>query len=125
MRGAGRPAPRAKQRAMRILTAFTLACAMSAAPLPKGDAAKGKELFMPCELCHSPDAWRTGGLLARKGGPSLRHLYSKSRLTTTGKPLNDDTVLEVINNGGKGMVPYKDSLSPQQKADLLAYLKTQ
>src|SRR5665213_2428607 len=75
-------------------------------PLPKGDAARGKALFAQCELCHSPDAWRTGGLLARKGGPSLRGLYRKSRLTTTGKPVNDQTVLEAINNGGKGMVPF-------------------
>jgi mono/diheme cytochrome c family protein len=110
---------------MKILTALLLAGAISAAPLPKGDAAKGKELFMQCQLCHSPDAWRTGGLLARKGGPSLRRLYQKSKLTTTGKPVNDDSVLEVINNGGKGMVPYKDSLSAQQKADLIAYLKSQ
>src|SRR4051794_16580244 len=91
---------------IKILIPLLLAGALSAAgaPLPKGDVAKGKELFMQCQLCHSPDAWRTGGLLARKGGPSLRRLYSKSKLTTTGKPVNDDSVLEVINNGGKGMV---------------------
>jgi cytochrome c len=111
---------------MNIFSTFLLAAVLAAgAQPPKGDAARGKELFMQCQLCHSPDAWRTGGLLARKGGPSLRHLYQKSRLTTTGKPVNDDSVLEVINNGGKGMVPFKDSLSLQQKADLLAYLKSQ
>lgn len=97
----------------------------SAAQLPKGDAARGKAAFEQCVLCHDPNAWRTGGLLARKGGPPLRHLYSKSKLSTTGKPVNDDNVLEVINNGGKGMVAFRDTLTAQQKADLLAYLKSQ
>lgn len=99
--------------------------AQTAAQLPKGDVARGKAAFQQCQLCHDPDAWRTGGLLARKGGPPLRKLYSKSHLATTGKPVNDDTVLEVINNGGKGMVPFRDTLNAQQKADLIAYIKSQ
>ncbi len=113
------------QNASKAATKAAPAAQLTAAQLPKGDAANGKKLFEPCSLCHSPDAWRTGGLLARKGGPSLRGLYRKSKLVSTGKPVNDDTVLEVINNGGKGMVPFKDTFSPAQKADLLAYLKGQ
>src|SRR5690349_9850672 len=89
----------------------------------KGDASRGKAVFEQCAVCHSADAWRTAGLATRKG-PSLRGLFRKQNLRN-GKPVNDANVLEVIDTGGKGMSPYKDVLTAQQKADVIAFLRTQ
>jgi mono/diheme cytochrome c family protein len=36
----------------------------------------------------------------------------------------DQTVLAKINEGGGGMPSYKDMLSDEEKANVLAYLKT-
>lgn len=83
----------------------------------KGDAAKGKQLFEQCSICHNVDTPE------KKMGPSLQGLFKKKTLTN-GKPVNDDNVLAQINNGGNGMPAYQDMLSAQDKADLLAYLHT-
>jgi mono/diheme cytochrome c family protein len=83
----------------------------------KGDAAKGKEVFEQCQVCHNVDTDE------RKMGPSLKGLFKKKQLTN-GKPANDANVLNQINNGGNGMPAYGDMLTAQQKADLLAYLHT-
>ena len=86
---------------------------------PKGDAAKGKDIFdQQCGLCH--DATTT----EKKMGPGLKGLYKNPKLTTTGKPTNDANVLDKINTGGNGMPPEKDLLSDADKANLLAYLRT-
>ena len=83
-----------------------------------GDAAKGKEVFEQCSVCHNSDSTE------RKMGPGLKGLFKKGKLDSNGKPANEANVLEKINEGGNGMPGYKDSLSDGEKADLLAYLKT-
>jgi cytochrome c len=80
--------------------------------------AKGKELFQQCAGCHNVDNGE------KKMGPSLKGLYSKKTLSSNGKPVTDANVLHVINVGGKGMPAYGNMLSPAEKKDLLAYLKT-
>lgn len=87
-------------------------------PPAKGDAAKGKAAFdQQCGLCH--DALTTD----KKMGPGMKGFYKRPKIATTGKPTNDANVLEKIGTGGNGMPPF-DSLSPAEKAELLAYLKT-
>lgn len=83
----------------------------------KGDAAKGKETFEQCALCHSVDSPE------KKVGPSLQGLF-KHKTLQNGKPVNDANVLAQINNGGNGMPAYGDQLSADEKANLLAYLHT-
>lgn len=83
----------------------------------KGDAAKGKELFEQCAVCHNTDS------PDKKVGPSLMGLFKKPKLKN-GKPVTDENVKAVINAGGNGMPAYADMLSDQEKADLIAYLKT-
>ena len=83
----------------------------------KGDAAKGKTVFEQCAVCHSADTDE------KKMGPGLKGLFKKDKLANGKKP-SDATVLSKINEGGNGMPPYKDSLSDQEKNDVLAYLKT-
>jgi cytochrome c len=83
----------------------------------KGDAAKGKQAFEQCAICHNVDSPE------KKMGPSLQGLFKKKALQS-GKPVNDANVTAQINNGGNGMPAYGDMLSAQDKADLLAYLHT-
>ncbi len=83
----------------------------------KGDAAKGKETFEQCAMCHSADTDE------KKMGPTLKGLYKKKTMTT-GKAVTDANVMAQINNGGGGMPGFSDSLSAEEKTNLLAYLKT-
>ena len=83
----------------------------------KGNAAKGKEVFEQCGVCHNADSDE------KKMGPGLKGLYKKDKLTNGKKP-SDATVLAKINEGGNGMPAYKDVLSDSEKDDLIAYLKT-
>jgi len=108
----------------RLLTlSVSLALAASTAGLAqkKGgkvpDAAKGKEIFEQCAVCHNAASDE------KKVGPGLKGLFKKPKLAS-GKKLSDQTVLAWINEGGKGMPSYKDMLSEEEKANVLAYLKT-
>jgi mono/diheme cytochrome c family protein len=84
----------------------------------KGDADKGNEIFdEQCSSCH--DAFST----ERKAGPGLKWLFSKEKLDSNGKPVTEANVLEKLNTGGKGMPSFKETLSAEDKADVIAYLK--
>ncbi len=83
----------------------------------KGDAAKGKEVFEQCGVCHSAT---TG---EKKIGPSLKGIYKKAALKN-GKKVTDASITETVNKGGNGMPPFADILTAAEKTDLLAYLKT-
>jgi mono/diheme cytochrome c family protein len=83
----------------------------------KGDAAKGKETFEQCAICHNVDTDE------KKMGPSLKGLF-KHKTLASGKPVTDENVLAQINNGGNGMPAYADMLSADDKANILAYLHT-
>ncbi len=82
----------------------------------KGDAAKGKEVFEQCSVCHNADSTE------KKMGPGLKGM-SKRKLGS-GKPATDANVMGKVDEGGNGMPAYKDMLSAAEKANLLAYLKT-
>ena len=100
-----------------VITA-ALAAGSSVALAQKGTAAKGKEVFEgQCSVCHNADS------ADKKIGPGLKGLYKHDKLAN-GKPVNDNSVRDQVNEGGNGMPGYKDILSDQERADLLAYLKT-
>jgi cytochrome c2 len=104
----------------RILAAFTLGLFLSAGLLPaqkKGDPAKGKEVFDQCGVCHSATTDE------KKMGPSLKGLFKKAKLAS-GQPVSDASVTAVINKGKGTMPAFADVLSADEKADVLAYLKT-
>jgi len=82
-----------------------------------GDAAKGKEVFDQCSVCHNADSEET------KVGPGLKGLFKHAKLAN-GKPVNEANVRDKINDGGNGMPAYGDQLSDQEKNDVVAYLKT-
>jgi mono/diheme cytochrome c family protein len=106
-----------KTQYLAIASVLLFGC-VSASAQKKGDAAKGKEVFDQCSVCHNADS------ADRKMGPGLKGLFKKGKLESNGKPANDANVLEKINEGGNGMPAYKDTLSDEEKANLIAYLKT-
>src|SRR5690348_18274068 len=107
-------------------SAWIAACAgllMGALGLPGAakpvDAEKGKALFGDnCEVCHNSDSTEA------KIGPGLKGLFKRQALANK-KKVNDENVLEMIEKGSPaGMPPFADQLTEQEKADILAYLKT-
>ncbi len=83
----------------------------------EGDAAKGKEVFEQCAVCHSADTDE------KKMGPGLKGLFKKAKLVN-GKAANEANIRAIINEGGNGMPPYEEMLEKKEKDDLIAYLKT-
>ena len=105
-------------RSRTLLFTGAIALAGSSLYAQKGDAAKGKEVFDQCSVCHNSDSTDA------KIGPGLKGLFKKDKMSTTGKPVTDANVIQKINEGGNGMPAYKDILSDDEKANVLAYLKT-
>ena len=105
--------------AAAFLAASTLLGQSAIATQTTASAEKGNEVFdEQCASCHH--AYDSD----RKIGPSLQFLFGKEKLQSNGKPVNDANVLELIAKGAKGMPAFKDGLSEDDKADLLAYLRT-
>ena len=69
-----------------------------------------------CERCHEPYSTKD------KKGPGLEGLFQHQYLAVSGLPANDERVLDIISHGRKDMPGYSQVLTPQQMADLLAYL---
>ena len=105
------------QKSITLLFAGAIAFAGSSLYAQKGDAAKGKEVFDQCSVCHNSDSTEV------KMGPGLKGLFKRAKLNS-GKPVSDANVLNQINEGGNGMPAYKDILSEDEKANVLAYLKS-
>jgi cytochrome c2 len=106
------------KKSQYLALSFALLCGSATVYGQKGDAAKGKEVFDQCSVCHNADT------AERKMGPGLKGLFKKGKLESNGKPATEANVLEKINEGGNGMPAYKDMLSDEEKANLIAYLKT-
>ena len=99
-------------------TALALA-GVSALAQSKGDAMRGKDVFESnCSVCHNADSTE------RKMGPGLKGLFKRDTLANK-KKVSDASVLEMIEKGSPtGMPGFADQLSDQEKADVIAYLKT-
>ena len=75
-----------------------------------------------CYLCHFIDAQdeRWG----RKWGPSLKDLFKRQDAKLlNGKPINDQTVTEWINEGSANMPAFKHTLNARQIQMIITYLK--
>ncbi len=94
-----------------------LLAGLLAAADTKGDAAKGKEVFEQCSVCHNADTDE------KKIGPALKGLFKHEKLKN-GKKVTEENVKAMINAGGNGMPAYADLLSEAEKANVIAYLKT-
>ncbi len=105
------------KKSVTLLLAGAIALTGSSLYAQKGDAAKGKEVFDQCTVCHNSDSTEV------KMGPGLKGLFKRAKLNS-GKPVNDANVLGQINDGGNGMPAYGDILSDEEKANVIAFLKT-
>jgi mono/diheme cytochrome c family protein len=104
---------------MKMLIGGLAAAALLVVAAEKsGDASKGKALFeQHCATCHHATSTE------KKLGPGLKGLYQKRKMQNGQKP-SDQSVLARLDKGGGGMPSYKELLSAEEKAHLLAYLKT-
>jgi cytochrome c len=106
------------KKSLTLVFAGAIALAGSNLYAQKGDAAKGKEVFGDnCSVCHNSDSAEV------KMGPGLKGLFKKAKMNS-GKPMSEANVVGQINDGGNGMPPYKDVLSAEEKANVIAFLKT-
>ncbi|HTR64370.1 MAG TPA: cytochrome c [Terriglobales bacterium] len=71
-----------------------------------------------CQRCH--EAYSSSD----KNGPSLKGMFKRPYLASSGLPANDERVNEIILYGRSKMPGYAQALSQQQVKDLLAYLRT-
>jgi cytochrome c2 len=99
------------------LASTLLVAGSSVAADKKGDAAKGKEVFEQCSVCHYATTDQ------KKMGPSLKGLFKKPKLAN-GQRMTDENVLNFINKGKGSMPAFSSVLSDEERADLLTYLKT-
>lgn len=81
--------------------------------------AAGRRIYAAeCDRCHEP--YSTRG----KKGPGLQGVFRRKYLSLSGLPANDERVTDIIRTGRHEMPGYSQKLSPQDIADLLAYLHT-
>ena len=107
------------RKSITLLFAGVILLAGSSLFAQKGDAAKGKEVFENnCAVCHNSDSTEV------KMGPGFKGLFKRDKMVTTGKAPTEANVLAKINEGGNGMPAYKDILADDEKAHVIAYLKT-
>ena len=86
--------------------------------LKAADAGKGKEVFEQCSVCHNADSDE------KKMGPGLKGLFKKTTLSDGKTKVTDKSVQTKVDQGGNGMPGYEELLIKDEKANLLAYLKT-
>ncbi len=107
------------QKSVKLLLAGAMVFTGSSLYAQKGDAKAGKEVFENnCSVCHNSDSTEV------KMGPGLKGISKRAKMTTTGKAPTDANLLEKVSTGGNGMPAYADILSDEEKANVIAYLKT-
>jgi cytochrome c len=82
-----------------------------------GDAKKGEAAFENCSVCHNSDSTET------KIGPGLKGVFKREKLVN-GKPVNEANIKALITDGSGGMPPFGDSISSEDKDNIIAFLKT-
>lgn len=88
----------------------------STSTVAAGNAQNGMQIFQKnCSSCHSSGSNTVVG-------PGLATVYQKSTLPN-GQKVTDDNVANWIRTGGGGM-PGFPQLSDQDRADLVAYIKS-
>jgi cytochrome c len=118
---------------MRIsLCAAAIAAALlpSAAHALEGDAARGAQVYERCAACHSPDADRVGprhrGVVGRRAGSIEGFPYSAA--VKRSGVVWDEASLEKWLTDPQALIPGQRMGfrlgSAQDRADVIAYLKT-
>src|SRR5262245_38288035 len=99
------------------ISAVLLVAAVAAQNAGKGVPDAGKNVFKEkCAECHFPDSKEV------KVGPGLQGI--KDGKLPSGERATHDSILDLVNNGRDAMPGYKDSLTGQQREDVVAYVLT-
>jgi mono/diheme cytochrome c family protein len=105
-----------KQSARLFIGAAALALALPFAAMAD-DVSDGASAFTAkCAVCHNADS------AERKVGPGLAGI--KNGKMPSGKEATVENIMAIINTGGNGMPAYESILTEDEKAALVAYLKT-
>ena len=117
---------------MRLLAAFLAAALLSCTPAlaADGNAERGEEIYTRCMACHTLAHDRVGprhcGLFGRKAGSVANYQYSTA-MKKYGVTWNEETLDHFIENPMKTVpgtkMGYAGVKDPQERADLIAYLK--
>ena len=70
-----------------------------------------------CALCH------LAASTEKKVGPGLKGLGKREKFSS-GEKFTEDSLRAWIEKGGKDMPPFKETLTPEQIRDVMAYVKT-
>lgn len=101
----------------RLIGLLAVGLMAVAAPVMAADAAVGQEIFdTKCSVCHNADS------ADKKIGPGLAGI--KDGKLPSGKDATDENMMENLNKGGNGMPAFEKLLSDEEKADIVAYVKT-
>ncbi|MGE5150200.1 MAG: c-type cytochrome [Rhodospirillaceae bacterium] len=116
---------------MRLLAAFLVGLLICAPALAAdGNAERGEEIYTRCMACHALAQNRVGprhcGLFGRKAGSVPNYQYSAA-MKKYGVTWNEETLDKFIENPLKTVpgtkMGYAGVKGPQERADLIAYLK--
>lgn len=69
-----------------------------------------------CVVCHNTDS------AEQKIGPGLAGI--KDGTLPSGKDATDENLMTIVNDGGNGMPAFASLLSDEEKAQVIAYMKT-
>jgi cytochrome c len=117
----------AKIGALALAACLTLGAANASA---ESDSLKGEQIYHRCQGCHSIDRNRVGpmhkGLFGRPAGSVPGFSYSDA-MKNSGIVWSEETLNQFLQ-GPRKMVPgtkmtYAGVADPQDRADLIAYLK--
>jgi mono/diheme cytochrome c family protein len=70
-----------------------------------------------CAICHLPTSTE------KKIGPGLKGLVKREKFSS-GEKITDESLRAWIEKGGKDMPAFKQTLTPEQIRDVIAYVKT-
>ena len=116
---------------MRLLAAFLVALLGCAPALAAdGNAERGEEIYTRCLACHTLAQNRVGprhcGLFGRKAGTAPNYQYSAA-MKKYGVIWSEETLDHFLENPLKAVpgtkMGYAGIKDPQERADLIAYLK--
>jgi mono/diheme cytochrome c family protein len=104
--------------ALLLAVTFSASPALATHEPPTEKEAAFQLVLERCYLCHYLD--RTD----YKFAPSLKGIYTREgRSLANGKPVNDQTLTEIISEGTANMPGFKYTLKPQQIQLILKFLK--
>jgi mono/diheme cytochrome c family protein len=79
--------------------------------------AAGRRLYdQYCDRCHAPYSSR------KRQGPSLKAMFKRPYLRSSGLPATDERVVDILRYGRGKMPGFAQELSPGDIENLLAYL---